>query len=88
MPRRNYASQQEAADRYGLTTRTIRNKISEGVITGYKLPGTRAIRVDLDEIEKLITVIPAATKPEKSQRTPTSKKRSAKPQDAGGSNEP
>jgi excisionase family DNA binding protein len=48
MPRRNYVTQQQAADHFGVTARTIRNKIAEGIITGYRIPGSRAIRVDLD----------------------------------------
>jgi excisionase family DNA binding protein len=63
MPRHNYVTQQRAADYLGVTPRTIRNWISEGRITGFRVPGLRAIRVDLDEIDELMKVMPAALKP-------------------------
>jgi excisionase family DNA binding protein len=65
MSRRTFVSQQQAAARIGVTPRTIRNKISEGILTGYRIPGSRAIRVDLDEIERLMQVMPAAMRPRK-----------------------
>ena len=46
------------AEHVGVHVRTIRNWISEGLITGYKLPGARAIRVDLDEIDQKMKVMP------------------------------
>lgn len=58
MPRK-FATQQQAADRFEVSDKTIRNWISKGLITGYKLPGSRAIRVDLDEIERMLSVVPA-----------------------------
>ena len=51
-------TQQQAARAIGVGDRTIRNWISEGLITGYRLPSGRAIRVDLDEIVAMIKVIP------------------------------
>jgi len=59
MPRRNLATQKTAAERYGISDRTIRNYISRGIIRGYRLPGGRAIRVDLDELDAALTEIPA-----------------------------
>ena len=59
-----YTISQLAAE-FDVTTRTIRNKISEGLITGYRFRGIRAVRVDLDEIERMAEVIPAVTKPKK-----------------------
>lgn len=50
----------EAAAYASVTRRTIRRRISEGVITGYRL-GPRTIRVDLDELDTAFRVIPAAT---------------------------
>lgn len=60
-PRRapKYISQQEAAQFLGVTDRTIRNLISRGVFTGYKIPGVRAVRVDLHEIATKMRTIPA-----------------------------
>jgi excisionase family DNA binding protein len=63
MPRHTYATQKQAADHIGVTVRTIRNWISEGLITGYKLPGGRAIRVDLDEITNKMKAMPTAMRP-------------------------
>ena len=51
-------TQQQAGNVFGVTDRTIRNWISAGHITGYRLPSGRAVRVDLDEIEEKIQVIP------------------------------
>jgi hypothetical protein len=39
--------------------------ISRGVLTGYRLPGIRAIRADLNEAEALVQVQPTALQPRK-----------------------
>lgn len=49
-PRRQYATQSEAARYVGVTPRTIRQWIAEGRITGYRI-NERVIRVDLNEID-------------------------------------
>jgi excisionase family DNA binding protein len=54
-----FVTQQEAAQFLGVTDRTIRNLISRGVFTGYKIPGVRAIRVDLHEIAEKMRTIPS-----------------------------
>lgn len=64
---RQYVTQQRAAEYLGVTVRTIRNKIAEGTLTGYRLPGLRAVRVDLDEIDSKFEVIPAVMRPPKRQ---------------------
>ena len=46
-----------AARLTGLSTRTIRRRISDGTLTGYRL-GSRAILVDLDELDGALTPIP------------------------------
>lgn len=51
-------TQQAAAEMLSVTDRTLRNMISRGVITGYKVPGVRAIRVDADEIRSKLKAIP------------------------------
>ncbi|GAB2535187.1 helix-turn-helix transcriptional regulator [Brachybacterium huguangmaarense] len=53
------ASLAEAAEYLGVTERTIRNYIARGDLTGYRL-GKRSIRIDVGELESLLTVIPAA----------------------------
>lgn len=55
-PRRP-ASQQAAAEYLGVHTNTIRRYVAKGVITGYRI-GPRLIRVDLDEIDALLSPIP------------------------------
>ena len=54
----NFITQQEAAKLFGVNSRTIRNWITEGLITGYRLPGGHAVRVDRDEILAKIKAIP------------------------------
>ncbi|MBU3684919.1 MAG: helix-turn-helix domain-containing protein [Mycobacterium sp.] len=49
--RRCYAKLSEAADYLGVTSRTIRQMIADGRITGYR-SGNRIIRVDLNEIDR------------------------------------
>lgn len=53
--------QQEAADYLGVCVRTIRNMISKGELTGYQIPGVRAVRVDRDQLMSLPRAIPTAT---------------------------
>ena len=47
---RRICSQENAAAAIGSTTRSIRNWLHLGYITGYRVPTARAVRVDLDEI--------------------------------------
>ena len=68
MSARRFASQEQAAQRFQVTPKTIRNWISRGLITGYRLPGGRAVRVDLDECERVLERIPATIA--KPNRTP------------------
>ena len=46
-----------AADRMGISQRTVRRMIDRGELTGYRL-GKRLIRIDLDELEASIKPIP------------------------------
>lgn len=57
-PSRRLASPAEAASYEGVSTKTIRRQIACGAITGYKLPGSRLIRVDLNEIDAMLRPIP------------------------------
>lgn len=59
---RRLATQQQAAEHFGVTDRTIRAWISKGYLTGFRLPSGRAIRVDLNEIENAAKVIPAVAR--------------------------
>ncbi|MBX7453397.1 excisionase family DNA-binding protein [Mycolicibacterium sp. 3033] len=49
--RRQLADIGTAAEIYGVHPRTIRRRIADGTIQGYRIAGSRAIRVDLDELE-------------------------------------
>lgn len=54
---RRFTTLQRAGDHAHVTARTIRNWISKGYLTGYRF-GPRAIRVDLDEVDKMLRVMP------------------------------
>jgi excisionase family DNA binding protein len=56
IPRR-YASISEAAEYVGVHSKTIRRHIAAGRLTGYHL-GSRLIRVDLDQLDQLMSPIP------------------------------
>lgn len=58
---RRLASISQAADYAAVSTKTIRRRIADGSLTGYKM-GTRIIRVDLDELDDLLRVIPTTHK--------------------------
>lgn len=53
------ASIAEAAAYVRCSSKTIRRRIAEGSLTGYRF-GPRAIRVDLDEVDRLLRPIPSA----------------------------
>lgn len=55
--RTRYVAIADAADYLSVTDRTIRNYIARGFLTGYRI-GPRSIRVDLRELEELLTPIP------------------------------
>ncbi|WP_150236434.1 helix-turn-helix domain-containing protein [Nocardiopsis quinghaiensis] len=59
MSKRNLVTQKQAAAELGVTERTVRNWISRGHITGYRLPGGRAIRVDMNEVRAVVRAVPA-----------------------------
>jgi len=48
-----------AADLTGVVVKTVRRRISDGSLTGYRI-GPRLIRVDADELDALLRKIPAA----------------------------
>jgi excisionase family DNA binding protein len=50
---RRYASLKAAAIHYGISEKTLRRRISEGHLKGYRM-GPRLIRVDLDEVEAMM----------------------------------
>ena len=56
---RRLVSIDQAARLVDVSPRTIRRRIADGSLTGYRF-GPRVIRVDLDEVDALLTRIPAA----------------------------
>jgi excisionase family DNA binding protein len=56
---RRLVSLAEAAARVGCNSKTIRRRISDGSLTGFRL-GPRMIRVDADELDSLMRRIPTA----------------------------
>lgn len=55
--KRRLASIQTGADYADVSTKTIRRRISDGTLTGYRM-GPRLIRVDLNELDDLLRPIP------------------------------
>ena len=53
------ASINKAAEYANCNPRTIRRRISEGALTGYRF-GPRLLRIDLDELDALMRPIPSA----------------------------
>jgi excisionase family DNA binding protein len=56
---RELVSTLTAAKRYGISEKSIRRYIAQGLITGYRVGQRRLIRVDLAECDaRLLTTIP------------------------------
>lgn len=49
----------EAAEYAGVHPRTLRRRIADGTLTGYRM-GTRIIRVDLNEVDALLVPVTGA----------------------------
>jgi excisionase family DNA binding protein len=54
-----YLTLSEAADRYGLSVRTLRRRIAEGRLSAYRV-GPRSIRVAEADLAQLARPIPTA----------------------------
>ena len=48
-----------AAQQHGVHPRTIRRRIADGSLTGYRF-GPHLLRVDLDEVDRLLRPVPTA----------------------------
>lgn len=55
--RRQYESLREAAERTGISERTLRRRISEGKLPAYHV-GSRIIRVVAADVDRLMVPIP------------------------------
>ena len=54
---RRLATLTDAAEHCSVNPRTIRRRIADGSLTGYRF-GPRIIRVDLDELDALLRPVP------------------------------
>lgn len=50
---RRYSSIADAAAYFGCEHKLLRRLIAQGTLTGFRLPGSKLIRVDLDELDAL-----------------------------------
>lgn len=55
---RRLATLSDAADYARVNPRTLRRRIADGSLTGYRM-GPRLVRVDLNELDALLAPIPA-----------------------------
>ena len=55
---RNLVRLQTLADRLGVEDKVLRRAISDGLISGYKLPGSRLVFIDEDEYDAAIRRMP------------------------------
>ncbi|WP_395691512.1 excisionase family DNA-binding protein [Nocardioides sp.] len=55
--RRRLSTIAAAAEYASCSPKTIRRRISDGSLTGYRM-GSRLIRIDLDELDQLLRPIP------------------------------
>lgn len=55
---RRWLSQQEVADYLGVTDRTVRNYIARGVLPAKRLRGSRLVRIDREDVDRMLTPIP------------------------------
>ena len=58
--RRQFESLTQAAERTGLSTRTLRRRIAAGQLKAYR-NGPRLIRLDPQDVDRLMTPIPTVS---------------------------
>jgi excisionase family DNA binding protein len=56
-PPRQWLSQAEAAKYLAVTDRTIRNYIARGDLPGHRVRGSRLVRIDRSDLDKLLSPI-------------------------------
>lgn len=66
--RPRWATLTEAEDYTGVPFRTLRRWIAQGILPGYRI-GPRAVRVRLEDLDKLARRIPAAGGPARLRRS-------------------
>ena len=57
LPTRHFVSIEQAANYTGLSVKTLRRRIADGTLTGYRA-GPKLVRVDLNEVDAMLTPIP------------------------------
>ena len=55
--RREFESLAEAAERTGLSTKTLRRRIASGALAAYR-SGPRVLRVDPDDVDRMMVRLP------------------------------
>ena len=58
--RREFESLAEAAERTGLSTKTLRRRIASGVLAAYR-SGPRVLRVDPDDVDQMMVRLPTVS---------------------------
>lgn len=61
VPPRRWLSQAEAAAYIGVTDRTIRAYIARGTLNATRVRGSRLIRIDIGDLDKMLRPIPAVS---------------------------
>ncbi|GGL33308.1 excisionase family DNA-binding protein [Phycicoccus endophyticus] len=54
--RRSYESLSQAAERTGISTKTLRRRIADGALTAYRCG--RLIRLDPDDVDRILVKVP------------------------------
>ncbi|WP_260439828.1 helix-turn-helix domain-containing protein [Humibacillus xanthopallidus] len=67
--RREFESLAEAAERTGLSTKTIRRRIASGVLAAYR-SGPRVLRVDPYDVDQMMVRLPTMSAGPESMRAP------------------
>lgn len=57
---KRWYSQREAAEYLSVTDRTVRDYIARGILPASRVRNTRTIRINIADLESLLTPIPSA----------------------------
>jgi excisionase family DNA binding protein len=57
LPTRHFVSIERAAEYTGLSAKTLRRRIADGTLTGYRA-GPKLVRVDLADVDRMLRPIP------------------------------
>lgn len=55
MPESRYVTIPRAADYLDISERQLRRWVEQGLLTGLRIPGTKMVRIDLEEIDQVVT---------------------------------